>query len=294
MRKWMSDRLKRSKKKAEDDKANPGPAPLQPAYFEAGNVADAPPADPPPARHRAAPETVAAPDAEDQQPGDEQPPTGNELVPSGGPRPNRRRRGRGGRGRTRTAARPAPAAVATDGNIPEVTAPAAAAVAVPGVAAAPRASKGTVVLAIGLPGSGKSSWFKRHKITALSSDLLRSLLFDDVTEQRFQDLVFSNLRSMLKARLIARRPLNYVDATNLTPHERQSWIKLAKDYGYDVQAVFFDVPLEVCLERNQKRERQVAEDVLRRMSAKLKAPAFEEGFTKITVVRVKKNEEAGS
>ena len=104
--------------------------------------------------------------------------------------------------------------------------------------------------------------------------MLRSLLFDDPAGQRFQDLIFSNLRSMLKARLIARRPLNYVDATNLTPHERQSWIKLGHDYGYEVQAVFFDVPLEVCLERNHKRERVIADDVMRRMSAKLKAPTL--------------------
>jgi predicted kinase len=144
-----------------------------------------------------------------------------------------------------------------------------------------------VILAIGLPGSGKSSWFKRHNITPLSSDMLRMLLFDDAQEQRFQDLVFSNLRSMLKARLIARRPLNYVDATNLTPHERHSWIKLAKDYGYEVQAVFFDVPVEVCMERNRKRDRVVDEDILRRMAAKLKPPTFEEGFSKVTVVRVK-------
>jgi predicted kinase len=179
------------------------------------------------------------------------------------------------------------------GNGQVVAAPAietsGAATATP--AAVPRASKGTVVLAIGLPGSGKSSWFKRHKITPLSSDMLRALLFDDPTEQRFQDLIFSNLRSMLKARLIARRPLNYVDATNLTPHERQSWIKLGHDYGCEVQAVFFDVPLEVCLERNHKRERVVADDVMRRMSAKLKAPTFEEGFSKITVVRVKRKSE---
>jgi len=147
-----------------------------------------------------------------------------------------------------------------------------------------------VILAIGLPGSGKSSWFKRHNLTPLSSDVVRMLLFDDAQEQRFQDLVFSNLRSMLKARLIARRPLNYVDATNLTPHERHSWIKLAKDYGYEVQAVFFDVPVEVCLERNQRRDRVVDEDVLRRMAAKLKPPTFEEGFSKVTVVRVKKKE----
>ena len=124
-------------------------------------------------------------------------------------------------------------------------------------------------------------------MTPLSSDLIRALLFDDPTEQRFQDLVFSNLRSMLKARLIARRPLNYLDATNLTPHERQGWIKLAQDYGYEVHAVFFDVPVEVCLERNQRRERNVPEDVMRRMAAKLRPPTFEEGFAKVTVVRVK-------
>jgi predicted kinase len=158
--------------------------------------------------------------------------------------------------------------------------------------AAPRPPKGLVVLAIGLPGSGKSSWFKRHNVIPLSSDMVRSLLFDDVREQRFQDLVFSNLRSMLKARLIAKRPMNYVDATNLTPQERQHWIKLAKDYGYEVQAVFFDVPLEVCIERHQRRDRVVPEDVMRRMAAKLKPPAFEEGFAKITVVRVKKKEDS--
>jgi len=153
-----------------------------------------------------------------------------------------------------------------------------------------KASRGIVVLAIGLPGSGKSSWFKRHNIRPLSSDLLRGLLFDDQQEQRFQDLVFSNLRSMLKARLIARRPMNYVDATNLTPHERHSWIKLAKDFGYDVQAVFFDVPVDVCLERNRRRKRVVGEDVMRRMAGKLRPPTFEEGFSKITMVRVKKKE----
>jgi predicted kinase len=122
--------------------------------------------------------------------------------------------------------------------------------------------------------------------------VIRALLFDDPTEQRFQELVFSNLRSMLRARLVARRPLNYVDATNLTPHDRHSWIKMAKDFGYEVQAVYFDVPLEVCLERNAKRQRVVEEDVMRKMSAKMKAPAFNEGFSKITVVKVKPKAES--
>lgn len=119
---------------------------------------------------------------------------------------------------------------------------------------------------------------------------MRQLLFDDVREQRFQDLVFSNLRSLLKARLIAHRPTNYVDATNLTPQERQHWIKLARDYNYEVHALFFDVPLDVCIERHQRRDRVVPAEVMRRMAAKFKPPVFEEGFSKITVVRVKKKE----
>ena len=151
----------------------------------------------------------------------------------------------------------------------------------------PQAPKGYVVLAIGLPGSGKTTWFRRRGVTPLSSDLLRNILFDDVEEQRYQGLVFSTLRSLLLARLKAHMPWNYVDATNLSAHERRQWIKMAKSFGYEVQAVFFDVPLEVCLERNRSRDRSVSEDVMRKMAEKLKPPVFEEGFAKITVVRVK-------
>jgi predicted kinase len=151
----------------------------------------------------------------------------------------------------------------------------------------PNAPRGFVVLAIGLPGSGKTTWFGRRGITPLSSDLLRNILFDDVEEQRYQGLVFSTLRSLLRARLIARMPANYVDATNLSIHERRQWIKMAKSFGYEVQAVFFDVPLDVCLQRNRQRDRSVSEDIMRKMAEKLKPPVFEEGFEKITVVRVK-------
>ena len=147
--------------------------------------------------------------------------------------------------------------------------------------------RGYVVLAIGLPGSGKTTWFKRRGVTPLSSDMLRTILFDDITEQRYQGLVFSTLRSLLRARMIAKMPWNYVDATNLSPHERRQWIKMAKSFGYEPQAVFFDVPLEVCIERNTKREVHVNEEVLRKMAERLRPPTFKEGFSKITVVRVK-------
>jgi len=292
MRKWMRERLQRRKKPTEKTPAETAPAPLQPAFYGTEPPSESPRTEEP--QTNRAPETPEAPESESErqesQPG--------LSAPSGDTRRRKRRRGRGRGGRSGPASR-ASASVARESSavpsevaegsstIPAISVPEPTPSAGPGAAATPRPSRGTVVLAIGLPGSGKSSWFKRHNITPLSSDLLRSLLFDDPTEQRFQDLIFSNLRSMLKARLIARRPMNYVDATNLTSHDRHAWIKLAKDYGYDVQAVFFDVPLEVCLERNQTRERVVGEDVMRRMSGKLKPPTFEEGFSKITVVHVK-------
>jgi predicted kinase len=284
MRKWMRERMTRRKKSdggSPTEQAN-APVPLQPKYFEASEPAPEPPATVSQADGDSAPSPQ--PEADLQA----------SAAPKGRPdaRPSRRRRGRGGRGRGGARPKSSDAAVGSaraaaepGAAEPVVNAPVSKAPATPA-----QPSKGIVVLAIGLPGSGKSSWFKRHNIRPLSSDLLRELLFDDAQEQRFQDLVFSNLRSMLKARLVARRPVNYVDATNLTPHDRHSWIKLAKDYGYDVQGVYFDVPVEVCLERNQKRERVVAEDVMRRMAGKLKAPTFEEGFSKITVVRVKQKE----
>ncbi len=147
--------------------------------------------------------------------------------------------------------------------------------------------RGYVVLAIGLPGSGKTTWYKRRGVTPLSSDMLRTILFDDITDQRYSGLVFSTLRSLLRARLIAKMPWNYVDATNLSAHERRQWIKMAKSFGYEAQAVYFDVPLPVCLERNSKRERRVANDVMQKMAERLRPPSFKEGFSKITVVRVK-------
>jgi predicted kinase len=272
MRKWMRDRLKRRKKNTEEAAAQP--APLQPAYFEA----EPQESEPQPS------EAGVSAEAEPEPPSMEasETPTGTANVGSGQQsttqtRRPRRRRGRGGRGRRGSGAQATPIPPIVDSAAP----------AAPVTSALPRAAKGVVVLAVGLPGSGKSSWFKRHNINPLSSDMLRSILFDDPAEQRFQDLVFSNLRSMLKARLIARRPMNYVDATNLTPQERQNWTKLAKDFGYEVHAVFFDVPLEVCIERHQRRDRLVPEDVMRKMAAKLKPPTFDEGFSKITVVRVK-------
>ena len=300
----MRDRSKR-RKQQQEKQGQDQPAPLQPRFpdpipdnignrKEIDDYEASAPAD----EHDSGREDAPPPAA----------PGGGEQPPRGFRRDRNRRRGRRGRGgRSQQVAQPAQATQApslpTPGGptgeaaeadtTPELTEPAAQSVRPPAPHEAQK-SKGAVVLSIGLPGSGKSTWFKRHNILPLSSDMVRILLFDDVTEQRYQDLVFSTLRSMLRARLLSKRPWNYLDATNLSPHERRSWIKLAHDFGYEAHAVFFDVPPEVCIERNRRRERNVPEEVMLRMANKLRPPKFEEGFAKITVVRLKKkDDEAG-
>ena len=137
---------------------------------------------------------------------------------------------------------------------------------------------------VGLPGSGKSTWLERQGIVGISSDRIRLVLADDATDQTIHARVFLTMRYLLRHRLAFGRPVSYVDATHLTPEERRPYIRMARRYGCDVEAVFFDVPLEVCRERNLRRNRVVPEDAMARMAAKLVAPDVAEGFAKVTVV----------
>ncbi len=293
----MLDRGKRRKQQPEKQEQE-NPAPLQPKFPEPtlGEVESEQP------EFAVQPQELGnQPESEDFEPAVQTGGGGEEPPQQQIRRDRSRRRGRRGRGNRPQAPAQAPALPRPGGPTGEAAEAAEtgepaeagesggiAAQAATQPAQPSRKPKGAVVLSIGLPGSGKSTWFKRHNILPLSSDMVRILLFDDVTEQRYQDLVFSTLRAMLRARLLARRPWNYVDATNLSPHERRSWVKLAHDFGYEAHAVFFDVPPEVCIERNRRRERNVPEDVMQRMASKLRPPKFEEGFAKITVVRLKK------
>jgi predicted kinase len=141
-----------------------------------------------------------------------------------------------------------------------------------------------IVLAVGLPGSGKSSWFEKRGITPLSSDQLRLLLADDEEEQEFQIQIFEALHGLLRLRLALGRPVSYVDATNFRSEFRRPFLDIAREAGCAAEALFFDVPLEVCLARNRARARQVPEDVLRGMAERLEPPALAEGFRRITVI----------
>ena len=134
-----------------------------------------------------------------------------------------------------------------------------------------------------MPGSGKSTYVEKLGAPVLSSDEIRRLLVDDPANQNIHRRVFRVLRDLLKQRLELKRPLTYIDATNLTPYERRPYIVLAQDYDCEIEAVFFDVPLKECQRRNRERHRVVPDDAIAEMAARMIPPSTEEGFSRVIV-----------
>jgi predicted kinase len=120
----------------------------------------------------------------------------------------------------------------------------------------------------------------------LSSDELRFVLADDESDQSVNGEVFATLRYLLRRRLELRRPLTFIDATNITRKDRRGYIKMAQLYDCTVEAVMFDTPVEICKARNAARRRVVPDWVIDMMAARIARPTVEEGFASVTIYSV--------
>jgi predicted kinase len=141
-----------------------------------------------------------------------------------------------------------------------------------------------LIITVGLPGSGKSTYLAHLGVNAISSDEVRRLIGDDPRDQSINARVFSVIRYLIRQRIAAGRPVTYVDATHLTPWERKPYRVIAQRYGFTLEALFFDVPVEVCMARNQARDRVVPEETIRKMALQMIRPTRDEGFVEITRV----------
>jgi len=56
--------------------------------------------------------------------------------------------------------------------------------------------------------------------------------------------------------------LTVADATNLKREDRRPLIELANRFGFNLAAVVFNVPLDVCLSRNASRARTIPTDAI--------------------------------
>lgn len=147
----------------------------------------------------------------------------------------------------------------------------------------------SLVVLIGPSGSGKSTFARKHFLPTevLSSDYCRGLVSDDENSQAATNDAFDVLHYIAAKRLTAGR-LTVVDATNVQREARQPLVRLAREYHTLPVAFVFNLPEDICQERNRDRaDRDFGPHVIRQQRSQLRRSikAFKrEGFRHIFVL----------
>jgi protein phosphatase len=112
----------------------------------------------------------------------------------------------------------------------------------------------SLVVLIGASGSGKSTFARQHFLPTeiVSSDYCRAVVSDDENNQAATEDAFALLHFIVAKRLKAGK-LTVVDATNVKPEDRKHLLQLAKEYHCLAAAIVFDLPVQICHNRNQQR-----------------------------------------
>ena len=149
-----------------------------------------------------------------------------------------------------------------------------------------------IIITVGAPGSGKSTWIEKYKrahpyVTVLSSDALRAVFGKDENDQTVSAKVFQYMESEAD-RLVNSGNTVLIDATNMHRKARKPWVELAKKYRVIIEAYVFVVNRDELIDRNQKRGdaggRNVPTHVIDRMLNNYVAPSHEDGFDRVHFV----------
>jgi len=123
----------------------------------------------------------------------------------------------------------------------------------------------SIVVLCGPAACGKSTFARQHfrPTQIISSDWARALVCDDERDQRFNAQAFALVHFLVEQRLTVNR-LCVVDSTALTGQARKDLLDLAKKCQVPTTVILFNVPLETCVERDEKRERSVGRAIVER------------------------------
>ena len=134
--------------------------------------------------------------------------------------------------------------------------------------------KKTMIIMMGLQGSGKSTFYAKH----LSENYVRVNL--DTLKTRYQE-------RLLIDECIGEGKSFAIDNTNPTRADRARYITLAREQGYYVIGYFMESKIKDCVARNALREgkARVPNTAIAATSNKLEIPSFEEGFDELYFVK---------
>lgn len=138
---------------------------------------------------------------------------------------------------------------------------------------------------VGLPGSGKSTCAEQlktiYQAKILSSDEYRKKLFGDENDQTHNAEVFEALYADMRE-FIKQDVSVCIDATNTTLKARKRIFDELKGVKpARVIAWVIAPPIELCVDRDSRRERHVGIDVIRKFELSFQFPQKFEGFDEI-------------
>lgn len=145
-------------------------------------------------------------------------------------------------------------------------------------------NKPTFLMLVGLPGSGKSTYIEKccENCTVHSSDAIREELSGDINNQNINSQVFKILHKRIKADLIAGKNTVY-DATNISWKRRKAFLQEIGNIDCWKDCILMATPFELCVERNNNRDRKVPYSVIERMYKNFDIPWYNEGWDTIEI-----------